>query len=190
MLSKTPGQIGKEIQIVTGIDLADEIKTGLNLEINDLKKDILRLENSIDEDQKELSEYPDLKQIKKNINRYESVVEKRKKQKSKLFEVEKLSGKYNELKQSICLSKEKIRHLESIKDKIERCENELIKIREEKRRKQDIIKLIEKAERMKQNIDKVKINIERMKSQYKKQLGDICPTCGNDIDNEKIERIL
>ena len=190
MLSKTPGQIGKEIQIVTGINLADEIKTELNTEINTFKTEINRLENSIKTDKKELSEYPDLKQIRKQIRRYERIAEKRKKEENRLKEVEKLLKKYHELKQSILVSKKEIQHLESIKDKIEKYETESIKIREEKKKKQGIMKLIEKVIRLKNDIEKSEINIDKIKKEYQKELGDICPTCGSNIDKDKLERIL
>jgi hypothetical protein len=241
MLSKTPGQIGKEIQFVTGIDLADEIKSGLNSEINVLKSDITKLKNSIEDDEKELSEYPDLKTIKKYVYKYESTIEKKEKKKEKFKKISVLSEKYTILQIDILESKKLVVHLESIKDRTEKyeqelfkinvekeqkqviieliekaidfkngilcvknrisrlekikvsifkCENELIGIRKEKKEEQDIIRLIKEAIRIKKIVKKLESRIKKMKKQYQKELGDICPTCGSDINIEKLERIL
>jgi exonuclease SbcC len=190
MISKTPGLIGKEIQIVTGVDLADKIKSKLNPEINNLKTNIARLENNIELNKKELSEYPDLKKIKKTILLYEKVTKRIKKEEEKIQQIEELSLICNRLEGVICTQKEKIKHLESVSDKIEKCKQELIKIQEEKESNYIIIKLIEKTINLKSNIKQSKFKIKKLKKQYKNCLGDLCPTCGNEIDKEKLERIL
>jgi len=183
LISKTPGEIGKEINRITGIDEADRWITELTSTINKHNQELKINSESKSTKEKSLAQYEGLEGIEKYLDEIDAIdleLDKLLADKSRL---EELLDEFASVNQSLELKKE----VEKIEEQLT-IANECIDLIDEYTQ---LLSAIDKVFEINVSISETKVTRDEVIEEYIEKLKQekLCPLCLSNVTEKQIKII-